>query len=847
MVVSYSSVIPWGCGVTTFRSTLLLAVLLVAANAFAVTTPVILSLSPSDAIAGTGSFTLTVNGANFVAGAQVRVNGSGRSTTLVSSSQLTATLFFGDVANAGTLAITVASGGAVSSPVNFVVYPNDPQIGSFDPATTPAQSSNLTITLNGSNFASTAVVRVNGASRTTTYVSPTQLTFTLLSSDVASARTLTITVLNPNNKISPSASYTIGPPSTTPTITLLSPDHVTAGSGAFTLSVVGTNFVNGSTVKANSASRSTTFVDSQHLTAQMLASDVTTAGSVSIVVNNPNGQVSTPATFTVTSATIPTITSLSPSSTTVGAPSFTLTITGTNFTSTATVLVGSNTTPRSVQFVDAQHVKVTIFPSDVNTAGNVPITLTVPGTTGGTSNSFNLFVIEQNAPVISSLDPATLPVSSTTLKVLINGSGFLFDDVILLDGSSRGTEFISATQMAMTLLANDVASPHVSNVQVQRHDLTATSAPATLTIVAANVPAITSVSPAQGTVGSTQPVIAVFGQNFTSNSIVTVDGSPRVTQYISPTELDATLTGSDLATAHDVQLAVVANAGTSASVTYSIVVAVPSITSITPTTVTSGDNGFQLTVTGTNFSAASIVSVNGVPRSTSQNINGALVTNVSATEIASPGTLQVTVTDNGATSAATPLTVFAPQITNVNPPSMTAGVLSQTVVVTGTSFLSTSKIVFKGNDLVTTLNPDGTLSATINGSDLITPGSYALNVRNSPTSISNPFLVQVVTAGVPRIDAIDPGFFSANSGVTSIRVLGGNFVPLSVVRINGADRTTQYINGAEVDATLLPSDTATAQTLHVTVRNLDGTTSAEVLLIVTPEGTFVGRRRAVRH
>ncbi len=834
----------------TFRSTLLLtAVLFVATNAFAVTTPVILSLSPSNAIAGSSSFTLTVNGANFLAGAQVRVNGSGRSTSFVSSSQLTATLFFGDVSSAGTLQITVASGGAVSSPVSFVVYPNDPQIGSFDPTTTPAQSTNLTITLNGSNFSSTAVVRVNGSNRATTYVSPAQLTFTLLSSDVSSARTLTITVVNvtPNNKISPSASYTIGPPSTVPTISLLSPNNVQANSGAFTLSVVGTNFVNGSVVKANSATRSTTFVDSQHLNVQMLASDVQTAGSVSIVVNNPNGQVSTAATLTVTSATLPTITSLSPSSTTVGAPSFLLTITGTNFTSNATVTVGSNPTGRTVQFVDAQHVKVTIFPSDINTAGSVPITLTVPGSTGGTSNSFNLYVTEPNAPVINSLDPSTLPVNSTNLKVLINGSGFLIDDMILLDNNSRGTEYISATQMAMTLVAGDVTTPHVSQVTVERHDLTATSAPANLTIVAANVPAITSVNPPQGTVGSTQPGIAVFGQNFTPDAIVTVDGSPRTTQYISPTEVDATLTSSDLATAHDVQLAVAASAGTSASVTYSIVVAVPTITSINPTSAISGDNGFQLTVTGTNFSPTSIVNVNGVPRSTTQNINGALVTNVSTTEIASAGTLQITVTDNGATSAATPLPVLAPQITQVTPAAITAGVLSQDIVVTGTSFLPTSTIVFKGNSLVTTLNSDGTLSATINGADLITPGSYALNVINSPTAISNPFFVQVFSAGTPHIDAIDPGSFSANSGVTSIRVIGGNFVPLSVVRINGTDRTTTYVSAAELDATLLPDDTATAQTLHVTVRNLDGTTSAEMLLIVTPEGTTTGRHRAVRH
>jgi hypothetical protein len=329
---------------------------------------------------------------------------------------------------------------------------------------------------------------------------------------------------------------------------------------------------------------------------------------------------------------------------------------------------------------------------------------------------------------------------------------------------------------------------------------------------------------------------------------VTVDGSPRVTEYVSPTELHATLTGSDLATAHDVQLAVVANAGSSAPVTYSIVLPVPAITSITPSSVISGDAGFQLTVSGTNFSGTSVINLNGSPRSTSQNpTTGDLIANVSATEIAAAGTLQITVTNSGATSAPTPLTIRSPQITSVNPTSILAGVLSQDVIVTGDAFLSTSKIVFRGNELITTLNADGTLSATINGADLTTPGSYAVNVRNSPQSISNPVFIQVVSAGTPRIDLLVPNIFSVGSGIGTIQVIGANFVPLSVVRINGVDRATQFVSSAEIDATLLPSDASSAQTLHVTVRNPDGTTSAEVLLIVTGAGTQTGRHRAVRH
>jgi trimeric autotransporter adhesin len=169
------------------------------------------------------------------------------------------------------------------------------------------------------------------------------------------------------------------------------------------------------------------------------------------------------------------------------------------------------------------------------------------------------------------------------------------------------------------------------------------------------------------------------------------------------------------------------------------------------------------------------------------------------------------------------------------------------VTVTGSGFLSTSKIIFKGNELVTTLNADGSLTATINGSDLINPGSFALNVRNSPTATSAPVFIQVVSGGTPRIDSLDPSTFSVGAGVDTIRVIGGNFVPLSVVRINGTDRTTVYVSSAELGATLLTSDLSAAQTLHVTVRNPDGTTSAEVLLIVTGAGTSTGRHRAVRH
>ncbi|HWZ84754.1 MAG TPA: PQQ-dependent sugar dehydrogenase [Thermoanaerobaculia bacterium] len=80
------------------------------------------SLSPAAVIAGGPQFTLTVNGSGFVYGSVVRWNGSDRPTTFVSGSRLTAAIPLGDIAGAGTAAVTVFTptpGGGTSGTLTF--------------------------------------------------------------------------------------------------------------------------------------------------------------------------------------------------------------------------------------------------------------------------------------------------------------------------------------------------------------------------------------------------------------------------------------------------------------------------------------------------------------------------------------------------------------------------------------------------------------------------------------------------------------------------------------------------------------------------------------------------------
>jgi len=90
----------------------------------------------------------------------------------------------GGTSNAQTFAIN-----AIGNPV--------PTTTSLSPSSRTAGSTSFTLTVNGSNFMSSSIVRWNGASRTTTYVSATRLRTTIPASDIAVAGTASVTVFNP--------------------------------------------------------------------------------------------------------------------------------------------------------------------------------------------------------------------------------------------------------------------------------------------------------------------------------------------------------------------------------------------------------------------------------------------------------------------------------------------------------------------------------------------------------------------------------------------------------------------------------------------------------------------------
>jgi len=74
-----------------------------------------------------------------------------------------------------------------------------------------------------------------------------------------------------------------------PTISGLSPNTTAMGGAAFTLTVNGSGFASGAVVYWHGNSRTTTFVSSAKVTADITAADISTAQTIPVYVKNPGG------------------------------------------------------------------------------------------------------------------------------------------------------------------------------------------------------------------------------------------------------------------------------------------------------------------------------------------------------------------------------------------------------------------------------------------------------------------------------------------------------------------------------------------------------------------------------
>jgi len=249
--------------------------------------------SPASAVVGGASFTLTITGTGFNSDSVVRWNGADRTTTYVSSTSLTIEVTAADIAGVGMVDITVFNpGGSESTVATFVIGYPVPTVSGLTPNVMQVGSAGFDLTVNGTNFVSGASVRWNGADRTTTYVSDTELTATIPASDVAALGAVTVSVLNPTpggGESVTNLTFMVNP-LPAPTTTGINPASVLVGGPTFSLTVNGTDFIDGnSQIFWNGAGQTTTFVTDTELTAMISSASIASAGMAQITVVTVDG------------------------------------------------------------------------------------------------------------------------------------------------------------------------------------------------------------------------------------------------------------------------------------------------------------------------------------------------------------------------------------------------------------------------------------------------------------------------------------------------------------------------------------------------------------------------------
>lgn len=367
-------------------------------------------------------------------------------------------VFFNDVGNnrvrrIGTGEVTcvrtgtiVINGGDNPVPTLTAISPNSRGVG----------QGGFALSLTGTGFTQASQVRWAGSARTTTFVSPTQLTAAIAAADVAATGSIAVTVFNPTpgGGTSAALNFTVQPLNPMPTISSLAPSTAAVGT-SFTLTITGAGFINGSVIRWEGSNRATTFVNDSTLRAQIPASDLAAPGSAEVTVVNPEpgGGTSNLGRFTIIAQNaVPTLTSISPNFIPTGTQPVTLTVNGTGFAFNSVVRLGGQDRPTT--FVNGTQLTVELPAADVaaTATGVKQVTVFTPTPGGGVT--------------------APAPLTVGALAVSLSAASFQRDvaaaDMILAMFGvemATGTASATGTELPTTLAGTTVKVRDIAGVE----------------------------------------------------------------------------------------------------------------------------------------------------------------------------------------------------------------------------------------------------------------------------------------------------------------------------------------------------------------------------------------------
>jgi hypothetical protein len=702
------------------------------------------------------------------------------------------------------------SGGSAPNPTPLAIT-------SVAPTDVPVGSPDVTVTVTGTGFSSGAQISVNSVPEATTFVSSTQVQATVPANQLTVGAVLSVSIASggATAKADPSAvALTVDNP--VPSLSAVSPNAVLLGSGSTTVTVTGTNFVSGVALSVNGTTRTSTFVSSTQFTAQLLASDFTSATSLPLNVINPKpgGGTSGTSSFTVDNPA-PAVTLLAPSSALVGSSNTTVTLTGTGLLPSTVLQINGAT--QAATYVNGTQLTFALSAAQLASAGQLAITLLNPVPGGGASAPAN-FSVNNPAPLITATSPTTLLAGSDPTTVIVTGTGFSRGSTLQINGAAHAVTYVSATEIDVPLSATELASSGSLTMVVTNAQPGGGTSSAATVAVNNPTPSLVSLSPATIYPGSGNTAVTLTGSGFLPITTLQINGSAHAVSYSSSRQLILNLTAAEVAAPANDNLVLTNPApagGSSSLVTLAITTSTaPVITSLAPSSVLQGAAATNVTINGTGFLPTSTVQLFGVTRSGVVYVSSTQLTlPLSANDLLYSGTYGIIVTNPGGSSAPATFTVQAgtPVLTAITPSALAINSGSYTIVASGSNFSPSSVLLWNGTPLATTYYgnyqyPGNTWVYTLDAvvpQSLLTAAGSATITASTPTaaSVSNALSVSITNPPVPSITSLSPGAVPV-LGDAALSISGSGFATNSVVSYNGVPLTTTFNNSANLSVTI---------------------------------------------
>jgi hypothetical protein len=454
-------------------------------------------------------------------------------------------------------------------------------------------------------------------------------------------------------------------------------------------------------------------------------------------------------------------------------------------------------------------------------------------------------------PSITSLSPTSVVANAPAFTLTVNGINFVHTSTVNWNGAALATTYHTATTLTASVPAADITSVGSASVTVfNPAPGGGTSNPVTFAIDASYpLPSIAALTPPSEMAGGSAFTLRVSGSGFMTASIVNWNGAALATTFVGATTLTASVPAADITSIGSASVTVFNPApggGTSNAEIFTISPPnpVPSITSLSPTSVVANGPAFTLTVNGSNFVHTSTVNWNGAALATTYHFATQLTASVPAGDISSAGSASVTVfnpTPGGGTSNAGIFTISGanplPSIVSLSPASAVSGGAAFTLSVSGSGFIAASTVNWNGAALATTYVSATQLTASVPAGDIASAGSASVTVFNPApgggTSNATTFTINSANP-LPSVTSLSPASAVSGGAAFTLSVSGSGFLAASTVTWNGAALATTYVSATQLTAAVPAGDIASAGTASVTVFNPapgGGTSNAKTFTI----------------